>query len=138
MDRGTVVRLPEIAEIQMEMGRNVDAALDMVMDRQTLDGEDAVIEGRQLRQPGLLLRFSQGDRAEIGFPVGVTAGPGPGVVDVVVDHQDAVAGRIRDPVGGRHMADRVLPVQEIRKDLDRTQDQRLVADLLFVVRGIGQ
>ena len=64
---------------------------------------------RDFGKPGLLPRLPQGHGQQVRLPVGVAAGPGPGPVDVVPDHQNPVPCGIHDPCGRREVGDGVLP-----------------------------
>ena len=63
---------------------------------QDLQRED--LRGNRLcPDPGFFACLAQGDGEQILLPVGVPAEPGPGLVEIVIGHQDLRPVRIHDP-----------------------------------------
>ena len=96
MQRLSLVCLQKVRHIQMQMGGDVFAALDMPGDTENLDREN-FRRDRHCRHARFLVCLLACHGKKILHAVGVPAEPRPGVINVVIRQQRFCSRRVYNP-----------------------------------------
>ena len=103
------VRLQQIGHIQVQVRGDVPAVLFVAVHRQDLQGIELRRDGRHGHKPALLPHLPQGNGEKIPLPVGVTAQPGPGVIEIVIGQEHLLPVRTHHPGRGGQVGGGVFP-----------------------------
>ena len=104
----------------------------MAPHRQNVQGGDGGAQRPDVDRPRLLPGLPQSYRQQVRVAVGVAAGPGPHLVEVVVSHQYLGAVGVHHKAGAGEVGDFVLPGQDVVGKLaEIRQDHLLVPGLLL-------
>ena len=120
----------------MQMAGNISAPFDMAVHCQNFQTENFPADQCGVGDTCLLPQFPQSHRAQILLPVGVTAQPGPGIVDVVVSHQSFCAFFVYHPCGCGKMRNHVGTVQIIMAVGHELEHYLSVAGFLLIFGGV--
>ena len=98
----------------MKMGRNVFPAFFMTAYGNDFQGKNFFRNRFNIGYSAFFLRFPLRDLKKIGFAVGMASHPGPGIIDVVIYHQNLRSFRIKHPGGGSEMSPLVFSFENVR------------------------
>lgn len=120
----------------MQMAGHVLAALLVPLHDEGLNREDLFADRSDVLNSGLLPHLTEGYGVKIGLAIRVSAGPGPGIINVVIGHQDLSALFIYHPGGCCHMAELVVTKKWGFCCSQEFQDVLLIPFLLLIVWAI--
>ena len=103
------VRLEEVGHIQMQVAGDIFALLFVAVHGENFQGGDAVSQGPDGAYAALLHGLLRGNGPEVGISVGMASQPGPGIVEIVVCHQNILSVRGHHPGRGRQMGCQIFP-----------------------------
>ena len=107
-------RFEKIGHVKMKMGRNVFSAFFVTAYGNDFQGKNFFRNRFNIGYSAFFLCFPLRNLKQIGFAVGVAAHPGPGIIDVVIDHQNLRSFRVKDPGGRSEMRPLVFSFKNVR------------------------
>ena len=130
------VRLQQIRHIQMQVGRHIDTAFDMSVHGQDFQRIDFLCNRTHLLKPAFLHHFPDSHLKEVPLTVRMASQPGPGMIDVMVCHQDLGPLTVNHPGRRSHMRHGIVPCKYIPFFPQAPEKDVPVPFLLFIKRTV--